>query len=595
WVNGDAEEGNVDNSAQDDMKYDQLAKGGYEIFTEPQDVRQLAASGPYINMEPGETVEVTIAVVAGGSLDGLRKNAEKAYERYDLAYIGPAPPPSPKLTLQPGNNRVIVGWDNFPEDKADPFSKKLDFEGYRIYRSDDNGLSWGDEATDLERYPNGFTPIAEFDIAGNESGRFVSTSYFSGTSKAQIKFEDFTTNVDDYYNESEYSLEFQQGKNLVVYNLTQLISYSYNRTALADGEGFSIIDRETNVAMSSPEYVSNALITFDGIYISIKNDTSIVDGVQQISAPSVGDVFKIQTFESQQIGEQAGIDYVFIDENLINGVDYSYAVTSFDAGDLTIGLPSLESSFFSNKKNVIPRAVSVDRTIETIGSIEKVIGEGNGVVSIQKHHPLEMVTANFNVEFFNDETIASAATHMRILNNTADTTVVDSILLQNGGATYSFYGIDLTAAAPVSASIDVLTFDWKSGSSSSNFFNIVADKIGPYDYEIEFVNSLSDEIYIGDTLIVPPNGSAFGPWTIRNLTLNSNPKSYSIPLIIGANKFKHGSNLRVMKEDYANANDFTFGVILDAQDSTDNIEAGDIWVVNSIKPFLNGEVYSFST
>ncbi|MCD4692262.1 MAG: hypothetical protein K8R79_05070, partial [Calditrichales bacterium] len=57
----DGDESEVDNQGRDDLKYYQLSKGGYEIFSVPQDVRQLTASGPVKYLQPGETVEVTIA------------------------------------------------------------------------------------------------------------------------------------------------------------------------------------------------------------------------------------------------------------------------------------------------------------------------------------------------------------------------------------------------------------------------------------------------------------------------------------------------------------------------------------------------------
>ncbi len=45
----------------------------------------------------------------------------------------------------------------------DPFSGEYDFEGYRVYRSEDNGITWGEKTTDINRYPSGYVPLAEFD------------------------------------------------------------------------------------------------------------------------------------------------------------------------------------------------------------------------------------------------------------------------------------------------------------------------------------------------------------------------------------------------------------------------------------------------
>ncbi len=590
----DGDESDVDSEGNDDLKYEQLQKGGFEIFSEPQDVRQLTASGPVTELQPGETVEVTIAVVAGGSLAELRRNTEAAYERYELGYIGPEPPPSPRLTLEPGDKRVIVNWDDFPEQIADPFSGKVDFEGYRVYRSEDDGLTWGQEASDLDRYPRGWVPIAEYDIPGNETGRFVSVAYTSGTSSASIKFEDFTANVDDYYNESEYTIEFLPQNQLLVYNLAQFKSYRYNRNALNDGEGFAILRRSDQTAYTDNAYRSNAFITFDGILISIKNDTTFNEaGDPVISAPGVGDVFKVQTFESQGIGDQAGLDYVYVDEELINGVSYTYAVTAFDAGDPTTDLPSLESSIFSNRQAVVPRGVAPDRTVEELSNVAQTDGIGNGSVSATIHNPLEVITADFEVEFFTSDTTSNQARFMRVINSTVDTVVVDSVRLVGGSAALNFYGIDFVASGLPNAIIDTSTMKWKEGLSSSYKFEIVSENMQPFDYEIEFTDPIDAETFSGDSVIFPV--SLPSPWRVRNITLDKTSDSYAwLPLNIQG--FVNGSIIRIMREGYgADLTKVAAGLVLDTSDSTDAIQPGDVWVVNTVKPFVVSDKYTFST
>jgi hypothetical protein len=59
-------------------------------------------------------------------------------------YILPEPPATPKVKILPTGNRIDIYWDNAAESSIDPISQKLDFEGYRIYRSqpgDDLGLN----------------------------------------------------------------------------------------------------------------------------------------------------------------------------------------------------------------------------------------------------------------------------------------------------------------------------------------------------------------------------------------------------------------------------------------------------------------------
>lgn len=600
WVNG-SEEGNVDNSATDNLKYNQLQKTSFEIFSVPQDVRQLTSSGPYIEMQPGETVEVTIAVVAGGSLADLRKNTARAYERYNLGYIGPGPPPSPNMTLIPGDQRVIINWDNSPETSVDPFTGEMDFEGYRIYRSEDGGITWGTKSEDRDRYPNGYIPVAEFDNPDNESGRFVSVSYNSGTSSASISFEGFIPDQDSLFKESEYTIEILPGRKLLVYNVTQLKSYPYNINAETEGTGFSIIDRNSELTYDDAIYVSNAFIAFDGIYVSIKNDTTVENNQIVISEPGIGDVFTINTYESRAIGEQTGLQYYYDDAGLTNGFPYVYAVTAFDTGDPKNSLPSLESSLFANKQEIVPRAPAADRTVDLISNVTRVVGGSDGIVNVSKANPLDMINARFDVEFLNDDTTSHFANYVRIFNATADSVVLDSLPIEQGieqgFAAASFYGVNLLALSPKKIHIDPDQFKWKQGNWSSYFFKIISDlnpNSGPYDFEIEFVNSLDESSYTGNQVVIPEGGTA--PWIIRNISKNIQHKSYALnPFLEPGNKFTDKSILYVLNENYKNVNDVAFSLILNAESNIDPIRPGDVWQVKTIKPFFNGEKYTFET
>lgn len=48
-------------------------------------------------------------------------------------FILPSPPPSPNLLVIPGDRKVTLYWDNLSETVEDPITRKIDFEGYRIY------------------------------------------------------------------------------------------------------------------------------------------------------------------------------------------------------------------------------------------------------------------------------------------------------------------------------------------------------------------------------------------------------------------------------------------------------------------------------
>jgi hypothetical protein len=119
----------------------------------PNDKRFLQATGPF-NLAPNEISTVTIAVIAApsnpvageGELYQLAVASKAAQAAYDNNWIMPEAPPTPNLTLIPGEGRITLIWDNIAETASDgfftlaatlrnPFYREHDFQGYKVYRS----------------------------------------------------------------------------------------------------------------------------------------------------------------------------------------------------------------------------------------------------------------------------------------------------------------------------------------------------------------------------------------------------------------------------------------------------------------------------
>ncbi|MFO7676144.1 MAG: hypothetical protein R6X12_07520 [bacterium] len=118
----------------------------------PADKRFLQSTGPF-TLAPDEVATVTIGVIAAARAPGeasmpyyLALASRAAQAAYDNNWIMPEPPPSPNLTLIPGDGRVTLVWDNLPEDARDrffpvapalfnPYYVEQDFQGYKVYRS----------------------------------------------------------------------------------------------------------------------------------------------------------------------------------------------------------------------------------------------------------------------------------------------------------------------------------------------------------------------------------------------------------------------------------------------------------------------------
>jgi len=119
-----------------------------------------------INLTAGKTVRVVYALVAGADEEDFRDNASLAQDLYDNYFVGPQPPPTPRLRVKAGDEKVYLYWDDTSEVGLDPLSGENDFAGYKLYRSDNQGKTWG-----VVNYQTGnncldidYTPLALYTV-----------------------------------------------------------------------------------------------------------------------------------------------------------------------------------------------------------------------------------------------------------------------------------------------------------------------------------------------------------------------------------------------------------------------------------------------
>lgn len=83
-------------------------------------------------------------------------------------YQGSMIPPSiPEILGVADDGSVTVTWNRFAESSIDELTGYADFEGYRLYRSTDGGVTWGDIETDIIPQNGqivGWRPIQQFDL-----------------------------------------------------------------------------------------------------------------------------------------------------------------------------------------------------------------------------------------------------------------------------------------------------------------------------------------------------------------------------------------------------------------------------------------------
>lgn len=116
-------------------------------------------------LEPGETDTLIVVTVMGLNLLDLRRNADRAAALYNSGFQVAEPPVQPIVNMEPGDKVITLKWGK--ESESSP-----GFEGYRIYRSKDNGASWGDlVVSDATGVPQSFVPYAQFDLKDEITGQ----------------------------------------------------------------------------------------------------------------------------------------------------------------------------------------------------------------------------------------------------------------------------------------------------------------------------------------------------------------------------------------------------------------------------------------
>ncbi len=124
----------------------------------------------YFDLPADSSVNLAVAIVFGVDENDLFANADLAQAIYDAEYRSAEAPRKPTLTAVPGDKKVTLFWDSDAEMSLDPLTNKMDFEGYKIYRSTDWGQTWGKEIINTQGYKIGYIPLVQFDLVNNISG-----------------------------------------------------------------------------------------------------------------------------------------------------------------------------------------------------------------------------------------------------------------------------------------------------------------------------------------------------------------------------------------------------------------------------------------
>jgi hypothetical protein len=183
------------------------------------DILANMASGPY-SILPGDTLTFLTVMVGGETRNEIYRNTQRAIDLVAAGYSRPKPPDPPKVSVVPGDKKVIITWDNRSEQSRDTLTGLYDFEGYRLYKSIDRGQHW--DQIDRNQFPNTGpdpVPLATFDkIDGIGDDKGLQYSYIDSAVVNGFEYW-YSVTAYDRGDSLVASLESAKGNNTEAVNL----------------------------------------------------------------------------------------------------------------------------------------------------------------------------------------------------------------------------------------------------------------------------------------------------------------------------------------------------------------------------------------
>jgi len=318
-----------------------------DLDTQPEagdDVHGTIASGPF-DLSPTDTLTFIIGIIAGTNEADLYTNLQIAQDLHANNFVAPKPPPSPTLARAAGHNEITLYWTNATEGEPDELSGARDFEGYRLYKSIDRGLSWDqidrNVVPDIGLEPIPFTSFDRVNGWGDDVGlqyTFADNSLIDG-----IEYW-YSITAFDHGNSLLGSLESAIGNTIEIINIDTKTVYwdglFYVEEPYPFGDGFIVTFHraDTQNIPSSGDLLSlnfcAELLRYDGqdtIQVIFPQrfdlDRELVsdDGLQLILAPQA----EIQNISNPPILDFE-IELEVADSDLLQDMDYQITITNSD-------------------------------------------------------------------------------------------------------------------------------------------------------------------------------------------------------------------------------------------------------------------------
>ncbi len=202
------------------------------------DITYVLATGPF-DLKPGESINFAFASIHGSNKADLFNNAKLCQMLYNNEYKSAEAPPVPELKAYVEEGKVVLYWDDRAErgiyykkdangnilldENGDPIVDHINdaltgnnaFQGYKLYKSTDGGITWGQAFYDFKGVPKGYIPLAIFDKKDLVKGESKTRPYFDLGDDTGLRHYYVDNNVKNGY-EYLYALVAYDGEDSIV-------------------------------------------------------------------------------------------------------------------------------------------------------------------------------------------------------------------------------------------------------------------------------------------------------------------------------------------------------------------------------------------
>jgi len=273
------------------------------------------STGPF-DLKVGEEVSFSFSIIFGANTEDLLQNAYFAQIMYNSHYQGYTPPIAPNVMAITGHEKVELYWDDISIHSKDVITGYSDFEGFKIYRSTDDGVTWGNSEDEIfiEGVSEGWRPMSIGCKDNPEDEDHISDCDLYN-SRTSCRFSDHLSfiirdsdndNIDDcIWEYAQFDLSSEADSSFCIYGLDNDNSCVDNLVRDADVQGVDPMAQWLNLGYNTG---------LEAVLIDPENPDSVL------------------SITDEDTGETIEYKYKFVDYSVTDGIEYVYSVVAYDRG-----------------------------------------------------------------------------------------------------------------------------------------------------------------------------------------------------------------------------------------------------------------------